>query len=87
MATQRGKILLERKKISALLRRMRVLRKQKEISCHDMDKLEKVVTMANWYIKGVEEFANSRGQYQECFPTVAKGISRTFQATNGELAI
>jgi hypothetical protein len=87
MATQRGKILLEGKKIYVLTRRMRVLRKQKEISCHDMDKLEKVAKMASWYIKGVEEFASSRGQYQECFPALAKGISRTFHATDGEMAI
>jgi len=87
MATQRGKILLERKKIDALLRRMRVLRKQKEISCYDMDKLEKVVTMASWYIRGVEEFARTRGQYQECFPALAKGISRSFNATYEEMAI
>ena len=87
MGTQRGKILLERKKIYALLRRMRVLREQKEISCYDMDKLEKVVTMAKWYIKGVEEFARSRGQYHECFPVLAKGIFRSFYPTYEEMAI
>lgn len=84
MGKIKGKILLNEKKVRAL---MREVRKNQDIPRRTREKIVLVAKMANRFSKLIRHSAKFFGRYDECFPAIAGGICKAFYARDEELAI
>jgi hypothetical protein len=62
------------------------LRGEEHIKRAAKTKLELVFKMALRYIRWAQRVAKFRGKYEECYPTLARGICETFYTDDDELA-
>lgn len=83
MGKFKGKILLDKKKIKAVMER---LRKDERIPSSVQEELWLIGRMATWYVNMAERAAQYRGQFEEYYPWVAQRICEYFAAGDEDLA-
>jgi len=81
-----GQVLLEEMSVFEVRDVMKQMRRNDDIPLRLKDNLKVVARIAKRHIKLTEHLAGFSGKYKESFPSLARGICKTFYADDLELA-